>query len=192
MDETRKSLLIRVRDPHDSQAWREFYSIYGPMIYRYARLRGLSASDAEEIRDQCMAVVVEKIGGFTYDRSRGRFKSWLHRIANHKIITTFRKRRVKQADSFELKAVVSEEPGPDELWDQEWRNKHLRYCVQQIKQEVPRHHYLAFRMLTFEGRSVPEVCEELEMNSNQVYKAKSRILERIRQKVGELGIEELE
>ncbi len=66
MQTTRKTLLARVKDPADAVAWRQFHELYAPLLYRYARRKGLTRSDAEEVRDQCMAVVVEKIGGFEW------------------------------------------------------------------------------------------------------------------------------
>ena len=39
--ETRESLLVRVKDPSDRDAWNEFVQIYRPAIYRLARARGL-------------------------------------------------------------------------------------------------------------------------------------------------------
>ncbi len=38
---TRYSLLARLTDVDDGDAWRAFESIYQPAIYRYARHRGL-------------------------------------------------------------------------------------------------------------------------------------------------------
>jgi RNA polymerase sigma-70 factor (ECF subfamily) len=31
---TRPSLMLRLRDAHDQQAWREFVSIYEPLLLR--------------------------------------------------------------------------------------------------------------------------------------------------------------
>ena len=38
--ETRHSLLARLHEPRDEQAWREFEAIYQPLIYRLIRGRG--------------------------------------------------------------------------------------------------------------------------------------------------------
>ena len=46
---TRPSLLRRVRDPENAGAWVEFDRCYGELITRYARSRGLQASDAEDV-----------------------------------------------------------------------------------------------------------------------------------------------
>jgi len=41
--ETRPSLLLRLRDAGDRQAWAEFLKIYQPLILRLTRLRGSPA-----------------------------------------------------------------------------------------------------------------------------------------------------
>ncbi|HJN10352.1 MAG: hypothetical protein QGG09_11400 [Pirellulaceae bacterium] len=49
LPETRNSLLLKVRDPADADAWIEFAAIYRPVIYRLARRRGLQDADAEDL-----------------------------------------------------------------------------------------------------------------------------------------------
>ena len=44
--ETRESLLLRIRDPRDRDAWYEFVSIYRPLIYRVARRYGLQEAQS--------------------------------------------------------------------------------------------------------------------------------------------------
>ncbi len=46
---TRQSLLVRLRNPRDGQAWAEFVAIYTPLINRLARARGLQAADAADL-----------------------------------------------------------------------------------------------------------------------------------------------
>ena len=38
---TRRSLIVKLRDPADADAWGEFAALYGPLIYRLGRRRGL-------------------------------------------------------------------------------------------------------------------------------------------------------
>ena len=71
MPTTRATLLQRVRDSRDAEAWEEFFALYAPLLQGYARALGLSAPDAEDVRDQCLLVVVQRIGTFHYDRARG-------------------------------------------------------------------------------------------------------------------------
>ena len=46
---TRESLLIRVRDLRDRDAWNQFVQIYRPAVYRLARARGLQDADAQDL-----------------------------------------------------------------------------------------------------------------------------------------------
>ena len=47
--ETRQTLLIRLRDLKDVEAWGTFYEVYLPMIQRYCRSVGLQEADAADI-----------------------------------------------------------------------------------------------------------------------------------------------
>lgn len=95
---THPSLLQRVKDPKDGKSWREFFGIYEPLLCQYARRRGLDREMAEEVAQQCMASLVEKMPGFEYSRERGGFKLWLQRVANNKINDYFKKKKLPLAD----------------------------------------------------------------------------------------------
>jgi RNA polymerase sigma factor (sigma-70 family) len=189
MTTTRTSLLARVKDRRDAAAWGEFHRLYAPLLYRYARGRGLSREDAEDVRDECLAVVAHKIADFEYDRQKGGFKSWLYRIASGKVIDLLRKRREQLADSQDVRNVVDPAPSPDGLWDRHWRYEHLKYCVEAVRGSVSERNYQAFRMLLFDDCPVSEVCVRLGMNANQVYKAKSRVLQRVRAILSDLDLD---
>jgi len=122
---TRQSLIIRLRNPRDSQAWEEFYTIYGPLVFRYARRKGLSHDDAEEIQSQIMAAVTQQIGTFEYDKARGGFKNWLRRITHNKIVDLWRRRREGEIDTQFLGGIPDDSPSPDEEWDREWQKAHI-------------------------------------------------------------------
>ena len=188
MRTTRQSLLLRVRDLGDLEAWDQFYGIYAPLILRFARRQGLSIDDAEEIRDDCLGLLARKMPGFAYDPSAGRFKSWLYRLAHGRVVDLRRRKAPRAADEEELAAVVDPAPGPRDTWEQLWRAEHLRYCVEAVRGRVSERNYAAFRMLLDDGLSVPEVCAATAMNANQVYKAKMQVLQRVRELMRRLDV----
>ena len=49
-ESTHASLILRVRDPNDACAWREFERVYGPLILAYCQRFGLQFADAEDVR----------------------------------------------------------------------------------------------------------------------------------------------
>lgn len=185
MRTTRSSLLARLKDRGDEIAWREFYRLYPPLLYRFARSRGLPHADAEEVRDQCLAVVVKAISGFEYQRARGGFKAWLRTMAENKVRDLLRGRRERAATTEEILAVPGREPTPAEVWEQNWRSEHLLFCVELVRPEVSEPNFAIFRLL-LDGLSVPEVCGRLGVSARRVYKAKEVVLRRVRRKLAVL------
>jgi len=185
--ETSKTLLHRVRDPADSDAWEDFFHIYSPLLERYGRTHGLTPGDAEDVRDQCLAVLAKKMPAFEYERAKGGFKGWLYRIAHGKVIDHLRRPQARQAETRELGALMDQQPGPDQVWEDSWRREHLRYCLEIARQKESERTYRAFQLLLEDELSVPEVCARMEMNANQVYKAKARVLQRVREAYERIG-----
>ena len=176
MATTRATLLERVRDPRDSAAWDEFFALYAPLLEGYARALGLPPADAEEVRDQCLASVVERIGTFHYDRARGSFKGWLHRIARSKVVDALRKPRAERPETAALLALPDEGPGPDEAWEREWRTEHLRFALDEVRREQDAGGRELLELLLDDGLSAREIGERVGLNQNQVYKARARLL----------------
>ena len=181
MTTTRSTLLARLKNRGDAEAWSQFQKLYAPLLYRYARGRGLSREDSEDVRDQCVEVIARKIKTFQYDKEKGGFKNWLYRIAHRKVIDLLRKHRERVAATGEVRVLPDPGPTPDEIWGRHWEQQHLRYCVEQIRGSVSEVNHEAFCMLLFEECTVEQVCARLGLNANQVYKAKSRVLQRVRQ-----------
>ncbi|MEM7198853.1 MAG: sigma-70 family RNA polymerase sigma factor [Planctomycetota bacterium] len=181
MNSTRASLLARVRDFADGAAWQEFYDRYAPVLYGYARSCGLGHADAEEVRDRCLDRLLRDLPGFVYDRSRGRFKSWLSAVARTKVADVLRLRRDRRnLDTAELLAIPDGGPSPAEAWAEQWRLQGLRVELQRARQRVSTQFWSAFELL-LEGELSPgEIAGKLRMSRGQVYKAKWQVLREVR------------
>ena len=103
MDTTLPSLLVRLKDRQDAAAWNTFDRIYRPMLHRFALSFGLDHADTEDIVQQCMSAVQERIATFDYDREKGKFKSWLRIMMNNKIRNLLRDRKEQPGDSGDFK-----------------------------------------------------------------------------------------
>ena len=112
--ETRKSLLVRIQSPRDDEAWREFVAIYRPVVYRLARQRGLQHADAEDLAQRVMIAVRRAIGNWDADPAKGRFRSWLARIAQNAIINALTRRPPDvAAGGTAILGLLDEQPEPD-------------------------------------------------------------------------------
>src|SRR5689334_15164002 len=82
---TRASLLVRIRDARDREAWGQFVQVYGPVVYGYARKRGLQDADAADLTQDVLRAVSAAAGRLDYDPRRGSFCGWLFTLAHHKL-----------------------------------------------------------------------------------------------------------
>ena len=68
---TRASLLVQLRDGANHAAWQEFVQLYGPVVYGFARKRGLQDADAADLMQDVLRSVSTAIGRLDYDRNQG-------------------------------------------------------------------------------------------------------------------------
>ena len=80
--QTKASLLLRLRNQADNDAWALFTDIYAPLILGLAKKWGLQDSDAADLVQEVMAEVARTISKFEYKPELGKFRSWLFKIAN--------------------------------------------------------------------------------------------------------------
>src|SRR5688500_9018981 len=90
---TRPSLLIRIRNPQDEEAWREFVDLYGPLVYRFGRKHGLQDADAADLTQFVMHAVSRSVKRLDYDAARGTFRGWLFTVVRFQLAKFLRRRR---------------------------------------------------------------------------------------------------
>ena len=186
---TRATLLLAVRSA-DRESWERFFSLYYPIIFSFARRKGLTSVAAEDIAQKCLVTVFEHHRTLEYDPARGRFRSFLFRIAANHIRAE--KCPKQPLDSLPPTASLIEDPdpGPDVQFDQIWMQEHLRAALNSLKAGVSTRDFTAFARYCLEGRSPTEVCEEFAITKETLYKLKWRMLQRLRTEVQSLLGEE--
>ncbi len=184
MDETRTTLLVRLRDGNDQDAWRTFDELYRPLLLGFARSRGLETNDSEDVVQQCLEAVLKQIADYAH---LGSFKNWLRGIVENKICDRFRSdKREVRADTGLFSRLPDTAETPEEEWERQWQMAHVRYCAECVRHEVAPSTYRAFVEYALEGRPADEVAADLGLTVNQVYVAKHRVVERMRKIMTEL------
>ncbi|MEQ8791798.1 MAG: sigma-70 family RNA polymerase sigma factor [Pirellulaceae bacterium] len=183
--ETRASLILRLPDAADVEAWNEFTSLYGPLMYRLARRRGLQAADAEDLVQEVFTAVSRSVERWLARKDRGRFRAWLFRIARNRAINflTRPKHRPQAAGGADaanqLAAVVSPDVAAD-VFDMEYRRELFRRAAEQVRRSVADNTWRAFWLSSVEALGVAETAKRLGMSVGSVYIARSRTMARLR------------
>ena len=116
---TRASLLLRLRDSQDHEAWVEFVTLYEPVVYRLLRRHGLQDADAREVMQELFMAVSRSIDRWDPAEERGSFRGWLRRVARNLVINWLkqRQRRVMATGGSDLQAMLDmlpDDSGPGE------------------------------------------------------------------------------
>jgi len=112
-------------------------------------------------------------------------------IVSRRVVDLLRKHKPQQAKTTQVRQLSSDDPQPDEIWEEQWKLQHLRYCIEQVRKRTSVRNFEIFAMAVLDGIAVNDVCDALGITPNQVYKAKARILRRVRQEMAKIGHEEV-
>src|SRR5262245_49664169 len=118
---TRASLLVRIRDGRDHEAWGQFVELYAPVVYGFARKRGLQDADAADVMQDVLRSVASAADRLNYDPSRGTFRGWLYTVARNKVFNFLEAGRHRLGRGSGDTGVREKlEAQPDSRADSEW------------------------------------------------------------------------
>jgi RNA polymerase sigma factor (sigma-70 family) len=185
---TRASLLVRLRDPRDEAAWREFVDLYGPLVYGYARKQGLQDADAADLGQEVLTAVAGAVGRLEYDPQRGAFRNWLFKVvwrklANWRAARGNRARGSGDADTQRLLEQCPVPEGEEAGWEAEWQKRVFAWACTQVRPTVSDVTWQAFCRTALDGRRGKQVAADLGLTVAAVYRARSRVLARLKELV---------
>ncbi len=183
---TRHSLLVRLKDHADADAWRTFIDVYAPAVFAFARRNGLQAADAGDLAQDVCKAVAAALPAFEYDPGRGKFRGWLFTVVRNQLKMHRRSqaRRVRDG-GMDLLAEVPEDTA-SETWDLECRRRLFAWACERVKPTVAPATWKAFRRLAVDGASGETAAAETGLSPAAVYLAKSRVLAKLREAVAEV------
>jgi RNA polymerase sigma-70 factor (ECF subfamily) len=181
--------LLEGAKHHEPEAWRRLTRLYGPLLYHWCRRAGLQPPDAEDIVQEVFLTVANKITTFARAQPGGTFRGWLRGILRNKIGDWLRRRkgREQELDGAEAERYLCATPEreAEEAADAAALGSLYRRALALIRAEFEERTWLAFWRVVVEGQSATDVAAGLEMTRNAVYLAKSRILRRFHEVLGD-------
>jgi RNA polymerase sigma factor (sigma-70 family) len=177
-DKTRSSLLEEIKRLSNASGWRRFHELYAPLIQRFALRSGLTRVESDEVVQNTMLRVVERISEFDYDRERGSFKSWLLKCAKWRILDAIRARPKNT-----LQLATDGNAGPslmpvavfESAWDDEWAEHQKQIALEGVKKKSSAAHFQIFCLYVIDGLSARKVAEMVGVTVAQVYLVRCRL-----------------
>ena len=197
---TSPSLLGRAT-AGDSQAWQRMVQIYGPLVYSWARRTGLQPQDAADVTQETFAAVSNRLQGYDAQRPGATFRGWLWTITRNKAADLVRNQQAQpgarggSTNLVNLNAVHAKPTAAIELnadYPQETASDQqeiVRRALAILRTSFEPTTWQAFWRTVVDGCSPDDVAAELSLSRWAVYKARSRVLQRLRSELD--GLENL-
>ena len=188
---TSSSLLSRIR-AEESGAWDRLVTLYAPLVYHWCRRWSLREEDLADVFQEVFKALVIHVAGFRKQNKGDTFRGWLWTITRSKVLDHFRRKGKEPAGGggteawMRLEQVAAPEAvepvDPEET--QAMRKLFLR-GLELIRGEFEERTWRAFWRTAVEGRSPGDVAADLSMSPGAIRVAKSRVLQRLREELGD-------
>ena len=195
------SLLVRVQ-AMQPDAWARLVEVFSPIVYRWARQSGLTASDSADVAQDVFVAVAKNVSNFERQKQKASFRSWLATITRNRVRDCFRGKK-KHPVGFggtEGLQMLHNVPDQDEIGRSEPSDQDLEKSISlhSLDQRLParvlelvksgcgEQTWNAFWATVVMGDSAADVAARLGISVTSVYQAKSRILRRLRKRMSEL------
>lgn len=190
---TRASVFLRLKetDPAPRElAWQAFHDRYAPMIASYARRKGATPQQAEDIVQDVMLGFFSASPRFVYNPAVGRFRGYL-RVCVHRALKRIRDAQrspttsassmpIDELDVADEKAI---DPADAGLWDDLWERQQLNRILAEVREHYRRkgkvETFLAFERNVLFNEPAPKVAEDLGISVPSVHMAKLRVTRRL-------------
>ncbi len=184
---TSHTLLERVQQ-QEPAAWDRFAQLYGPLVYRWCNTASLQEQDSDDVAQEVFRAVFQGIARFQRQTVGPSLRAWLYAITRNKIRDHFRRLQSEPAAGggsdgyarFERLAELPEtDPEPASHYVAELSQRALTL----IQTEFETTTWQAVWAMAVDGLPAAEAARQLGLSTAAVFKAKSRVLNRLRREL---------
>jgi RNA polymerase sigma-70 factor (ECF subfamily) len=191
-DSTSLTLIEGIRID-DEEAWKRAVRIYTPFLRYWCRHWGVPDEEVEDVVQEVFQATFLCLKDFRRDRDGDSFRGWLRGIARHKVLGWFRRRgaRGPGGTDFYRRSLLVPDPGGQPILDLEETDRGhgvdaiYREALNLVRAEFEERTWQAFWRAAVEGQAPAIIAEDLGVTPAAVRQAKSRVLRRFKDLLGE-------
>ncbi len=192
---TSLTLLNKLRDSQNEDAWDEFVRIYRPYLYTIIRQMNVPRDDIEELMQQIFVKLWEKLPENIYDPDRAKFRTWLARITRNHVINYVNSRLRRSA--YMQKLADQETIGErinrslaqfDAIAEREWKVYLSNLALEKISEQFSGKAIEVFRM-SLKGMDAKTISAEMNLKESTIYVMRKRVKDRLVVEISRLRVE---
>lgn len=186
---TSLTLLERVK-ARDGEAWRRLVDLYTPLLRHWCRRWGVRTEDVDDVAQEVFKAVIVGLHRFRREGETDSFRGWLHGVARYKVLTLMRRGGVPAlgGTQFYERTQLMADPMTVEPPDEEEAmlvGGLYQNALRLVRIEFGDRTWQAFWRATVEGQPPALIAEDLGVTPAAVRQAKSRVLRRLKDVLGE-------
>jgi RNA polymerase sigma-70 factor, ECF subfamily len=189
-DTSTSSSLLRRAMAREPDAWLRIVTLYTPLVRHWCRQAGIADHDVPDLTQEVMAAVSSSLPSFQTDRQGTSFRAWMRGIARHKLLDYLRERGELADGGTTAQQRLMEVPAPSEELDLSESPDDITATYQRalglVKNEFEDRTWTAFWRVAVDNHAPADVAAELGITPTAVRQAKSRVLRRLKEELGEV------
>ncbi len=182
---TSPTLIVSLQAGGSDEAWQRVIRLYRPLIFCWCHHSGLQESDAADVSQEVLCDLSGSIKNYCGDGEGATFRGWLWTITRNKIANHYRlkSKTLESKGGTEFLHLVEYLPEKSPESSQDTADLHLR-ALEGLRTSFNEKTWIAFWRLAIEGDAAKDVADDLGVSIWTVYKARSRVISRLRVELG--------
>lgn len=189
MDETRYTLIEKVKNQQDESAWTSFSTTYNPFIKAVLLRLGINNSDTSDLQQDVLLKLWKKLPEFDYQANQGKFRTWLYQVTRNTAYSylSSRQNESKRIETYFSSDSNSEEKNGklDALMEGEWKSYITNLALEKIRPSFSSQSIDIFEQ-SLAGQTAEQLGEKYELKSNTIHRIKNRVKEKLIIEINEL------
>lgn len=176
---TRYTLIERVKNPDNQNAWQTFTETYAGYIKAVLIKVGVSIHDVNDIRQEIILKLWKKLPTFEYEPKKAKFRSWLYQVIRNTAYTYLSSQGAKERrDDSYFHEAGEHTTKLTEMMEKEWKSFICEKALNNLRGVFNEQSIEVFEA-SLKGRSVKDLAKYFKIKENTVYRIKNRVKERL-------------
>jgi len=181
---TRKTLIQKIQNQHNEEAWKEFITLYSRYVYSILIRMNVAENDADDIHQEIMISLWKRLPGLHIKNLH--FRNYLSTITKNTVLNFIRekKRRIERREKACYDSTLTylstiRLPEIEEIAEKEWRIYLTHLALKNIEPLFSQNAISIFK-LSLKGLTAREIAEQTGIPLSTVNTLKSRVKSRFK------------